>query len=180
MKWWAKMPWSSFSECWALSQFFTLLFHHTFIKKPFSSSSLSAIRVVSSTHLSLLIFLLAILIPACDSSSPVFLMMYSAYKLNKQGDNIQPWRTSFPIWNQSVSPCPVLTVTSWLRILQNLAKLANSVYVWLGNCAPESIQLLFWSYCIMIYSGKDKLMLGMLNKGNFIEENGLIGTEDYR
>ena len=28
-------------------------------------------------------------------------MMYSAYKLNKQGDNIQPWRTPFPIWNQS-------------------------------------------------------------------------------
>ena len=36
-------------------------------------------------------------------------MMYSAYKLNKQGDNIRPWRTPFPIWNQSV-PCPVLTV----------------------------------------------------------------------
>ena len=30
----------------------------------------------------------AILIPACVSSSPAFLMMYSAYKLNKQGDNI--------------------------------------------------------------------------------------------
>jgi len=28
--------------------------------------------------------------------------MYSAYKLNKQGDNIQPWHTPFPIWNQSV------------------------------------------------------------------------------
>ena len=27
--------------------------------------------------------------------------MYSAYKLNKQGDNIQPWRTPFPIWNQN-------------------------------------------------------------------------------
>ena len=26
--------------------------------------------------------------------------MYSAYKLNKQGDSIQPWRTPFPIWNQ--------------------------------------------------------------------------------
>ena len=26
-------------------------------------------------------------------------MMYSAYKLNKQGDNIQPWHTPFPIWN---------------------------------------------------------------------------------
>ena len=46
------------------------------------------------------------------SSSPVFLMMYSAYKLNKQGDNIQPRRTAFPIWNQSVVPCPVLTVAS--------------------------------------------------------------------
>ena len=39
--------------------------------------------------------------------------MYSAYKLNKQGDSIQPWRTPFPIWNQSVVPCPVLTVASW-------------------------------------------------------------------
>ena len=38
--------------------------------------------------------------------------MYSAYKLNKQGDNIQPWCTPFPIWNQSVVPCPVLTVAS--------------------------------------------------------------------
>ena len=40
-------------------------------------------------------------------------MRYSAYKLNKQGDNKQPWRTPFPIWNQSVVPCPVLTVASW-------------------------------------------------------------------
>ena len=39
--------------------------------------------------------------------------MYSAYKLNKQGDNIQPWCTPFPIWNPSVVPCPVLTVASW-------------------------------------------------------------------
>ena len=39
--------------------------------------------------------------------------MYSAYKLNKQGDNIQLWCTPFPIWNQSVVPCPVLTVASW-------------------------------------------------------------------
>ena len=28
------------------------------------------------------------LIPVCASSSPAFLMMYSAYKLNKQADNI--------------------------------------------------------------------------------------------
>ena len=80
-------------------------------------SSLSAMRVVSSAYLRLLIFLLAILLPACASSSPEFLMMYSACKLNKQGDNInkqeQPWHTPYPIWNQSVVPCPVLTVASW-------------------------------------------------------------------
>ena len=40
-------------------------------------------------------------------------IMYSAYKLNKQGDNIQPWCTPFPIQNQSAVPCPVLTVASW-------------------------------------------------------------------
>ena len=53
-----------------------------------------------------------ILIQTCASSRP-FLMMYSKYKLNKQGDNIQPWHTPFPTWNQSVVPCPVLTVASW-------------------------------------------------------------------
>ena len=37
----------------------------------------------------------------------------SAYKSNKQGDNIQPWWAPFPIWNQSFVPCPVLTVASW-------------------------------------------------------------------
>ena len=55
----------------------------TFIKRLFSFSLLSAIRVVSSAYLRLLIFLLVILIPACASSSPGFHMMYSAYKLNK-------------------------------------------------------------------------------------------------
>ena len=86
------------------------LFSFTFIKRLLSSSSFSAIRVVSSAYLRLLIFLPAILIPACASSSPVFLMMYFAYKLNKQGDNIESWRTPFPIWNQSIVPCPILTV----------------------------------------------------------------------
>ena len=71
----------SFKPTYSLSSF-------TFIKKLFSSL-LSTIRVVSSTYLRLLIFL-AILIPPCASSSPAFLMMYSAQKLNKQGDNMQP------------------------------------------------------------------------------------------
>ena len=65
----------SFKATFPLSSF-------TFIKRLFSSSLLSAIRVVSSAYLRLLVFLLAILIPACVSSSIAFLMMYSAYKLN--------------------------------------------------------------------------------------------------
>ena len=85
----------------------------TFIKRLFSSSSLSAMTVVSSVYLSLLIFVPAVLIPACASSSPAFLVMYSAYKLNKQGDNIQPWHTPLSIWNQSIVLCPVLSVASW-------------------------------------------------------------------
>ena len=66
----------SFKPTFSLSSF-------TFINRLFSSL-LSVIRVVSSAYLRLLIFLLAILIPACASSSPEFLKMYSAYKLNKQ------------------------------------------------------------------------------------------------
>ena len=96
----------SFKPAFSLSSF-------TVINRFFSSSSLSAIRVVSSAYLRLLIFLPVILIPACVSSSPAFHRIYSTYKLNKQGDNTQPWCTPFPIWNQSVVPCPVLTVASW-------------------------------------------------------------------
>ena len=96
----------SFKPAFSLSSF-------TFIKRLFSSSSLSAIRVVSSAYLWLLMFLPAILILACDLFSPAFCLMYSAYKLNKQGDNIQSRHTSVPILKQSVVPCSVLTVASW-------------------------------------------------------------------
>ena len=96
----------SFKPTFSLSSF-------TFIKRLFSSSSLYPIRVVSSAYLRLLIFLPAFLIPACSSPSSAFPMMYSAYKLNKHGDNIQPWHNPFPIWNPSVIPCPVLTVAFW-------------------------------------------------------------------
>ena len=81
----------SFKPTFSLSSF-------TFIKRFFSSSLLSAISVVPSAYLRLLIFLLEILISACASSSPAFHVMYSAYKLNKQGDNIQPWHIPFSTW----------------------------------------------------------------------------------
>ena len=96
----------SFKPGFSLSSF-------TFIKSLFSSYSLSAISVVSSAYLRLLIFLPENLIPACASSILAFCMMYSAYELNMQGDNIQPQCSPFPIWNQSVVPCQVLTVASW-------------------------------------------------------------------
>ena len=73
----------SFKPAFSFSSF-------TLIKRLLNSPSLSAIRVVSSAYLRLLIVLPVILIPACASSSLAFHMMYSAYKLNKQGDNIQP------------------------------------------------------------------------------------------
>ena len=72
----------SFKPAFSLSCF-------TFIKN-FCSSLLSAIRVVSSAYLRLFIILPAILILTCVSSSLAFHMLGSAYKLNKQGDNIQP------------------------------------------------------------------------------------------
>ena len=113
------LPWSDRTGChnlcfWMLSFKPTFsVFSFTFIKRLFSSSSLPAKRLVSSAYLRLLIFLPAVLIPACASSYLAFRMMYSAYNLNKQGDNIQPWCTPFLISNQSVVPCPVLTVASW-------------------------------------------------------------------
>ena len=95
----------SFKPGFSLSSFI-------FIKMLFSSSSLSAIKVISSAYLRLLIFLLAILISTCESFSPAFHMMYSAYKLNKRGDNRQPWHTPFPVWNKSIVSCPVLAAPS--------------------------------------------------------------------
>ena len=78
----------SFKLTFSLSSF-------NFIKRNFSSSLLSTIRMMSSVYLRLLKFLPAVLIPACASSSLAFCMIYSAYKLNKQGDNMQPWHTPF-------------------------------------------------------------------------------------
>ena len=96
----------NFKPTFSLSSF-------TFIKRVFSSSSLSAVRVVSSVYLRLLIFLPAILMPACVSSSPAFCVMYFTYKLNKESDNIQPWRTLFPTLNQFVVPLIMLFTTKF-------------------------------------------------------------------
>ena len=129
----------TFKPSFSLSSF-------TFIKRFFSSSSPYAIRVVSSAYLRWLIFLPAILIPTCASSSSVFLMMYSAQKLNKQGDDIQPWRTPFPIWNQSVVPCPVLTLLPDLCIGFSRGRSGRLIFSSLSefstvSCDPHSQRL---------------------------------------
>ena len=77
------LPWSDGTRCYYLIVYWMLSFKPTFslsffIMRLFSSSSLSALRVVSSACLRLLIFLMAILIPACASYSLAFCLMYSA------------------------------------------------------------------------------------------------------
>ena len=110
------------------------LFSFTFIRRLFSSSLLSAISVVSSAYLRLL-FLPAVLILGCDSSSLVFHLICSA----KAG--WQPYYTPFPIWNQSIVLCLVLTIASWsaYRFLRRQVK-------WSGISIPLRIfHILLWS-----------------------------------
>ena len=85
----------------------------TLINRLFSSSLVSAIRVVLSAYLRLLIFLPAILILAYGLSSLEFCVVYSACKLSMQSDKIQLCHTPFPVLNQFIVPCPVLTGASW-------------------------------------------------------------------
>ena len=93
------------------------LFSFTFIKGLFSYFSLSFIRVVSSAYLGLLIFLLEILIPACDSSSPSFHLTYSTYRfpdgsvvanppVNAGHIYLIPGVGEIP-WNKKWQPTPV-------------------------------------------------------------------------
>ena len=112
------LPWNDGTRCHDLN-FWMLSFNSVFSLSSFTlikrlcSSLLSAIRVVSSAYLRLLIFLLAILILAWASSSLAFCMMYPAQKLNKLGVNIQACCATFSILDQSVVPCLVLTAALW-------------------------------------------------------------------
>ena len=101
----------------------------TFIKRLFSSSLLSVFRVVSSAYLMLSIFL-----PQSwfQLVLHLFHTMYSAYKLNKQGDNIQTWHIYLQNLNQSVVLCLVLIVASWpaCRILRRKVRWSGIPISW--------------------------------------------------
>ena len=87
-------------------------------------------------------------------------MMYSAYKLNKQGDSIQPWHTLFPICNQSVVPCPVLTVASWpaYRFLKRQVRWSGIPISWrifhsllLSTHSKALAQSILYSWCVFFF-----------------------------
>ena len=123
----------------------------TLIKRLFSSSSVSAIRVVSSAYQGLLILLLEILIPTCDLSSSAFCMMCSAYNLNKQGDHIQLWRTSFPVFllmrcSMSSSNCCFLSYIFWIQVPYLIKDLKIIFF------HPVIVLLLTWWHCLKHWS----------------------------
>ena len=90
-------------------------------------------------------FLLPILISACNLSIPAFLMMCSAYRLSKQADSRKPCHIPFSIWNQSVVPYRVLTAAFWpsCRFLRRQVR-------WFGY----SHSFKSFSHCVMIHTVK--------------------------
>jgi len=86
---------TEFKPTFSLSSF-------AFIKKLFSSSSLCVIKVEPSVYL----IIIDISPSSLDSSlcfiQPVFCMMYSAYNLNQQGDNIPALIYSFSQFGTSL------------------------------------------------------------------------------
>ena len=115
--------------------------------------------MVSSAYLRLLIFLPAILIPAWASSSLALFMMYSAYKLDKQSDSIQSWRSPFPIWNQSVvlsgSDCCFLTC---IQISQDAGQV-----IWYSHLLKNFPQ------CVVIYTVKGFSIVNEAEVDGFLE-----------
>ena len=101
------------------------LFYFTFIKRLFNSSLLSVIRVVSSVYLRLLIFLPAILIPACASSCDVFCI-----KVKYAGWHYTALTYSF-LDLESVC-CPMSSSNYWFLTCIQISQEADKV-VWYSH-----------------------------------------------
>ena len=100
-----------YKESWALKNwcFWTVVLERT-LESPLDCKEIQPVHPKGDQSW---VFIAAWLNLTVLYPSPAFHIMYSAYKLNKQGDNIQPWHSPFSVWNQSVVPCLVLTVASW-------------------------------------------------------------------
>ena len=78
--------------------------------------------------------------------------MYSTYKLNKQGDNIQPWHTPFPIWSQ----CPMSSSNCCFLTCIQVSQEADQV-VWYSHLSQNFPQF------IVIHTVKG---FGIVNKAD--------------
>ena len=108
----------------------------TLIKRLSSFSSLSAIKMASSIYVRLLMFLLAILIPVCDLSSPAFSITYSAWKSNKQGDNIQ---SSCSVAQSCLTFCDSMNCsTPGFPVLHYLPVFAQTHVYWVNDAIQPS------------------------------------------
>ena len=80
--------------------------------------------------------------------------MYSAFKLNKEGDSIQPWLNPFLIWNQSIVPRPVQTCClTCIQISQEAGQVVWYSHLF-HNC-PQSVVIHTvkgCSYTVLLYS----------------------------
>ena len=87
---------------------------------------------------------------------------HSVNKLNKQADNIQLCCTPFPIWNQSIVSCLVLTVASWpeYRFLRRQAR-------W--SCIPMCLRI---SHSFL-WSTQSKALVQLINRGKCIFWNSV-------
>ena len=96
MKWWDWMPWSSFSKCWVLSQLF-----HSPLSLSSRGSLLSFKCFFTFCHKGGVICISEVIdiFPGNLDFTLCFIqpdILHDVkYKLNKQGDNIQPWCTPF-------------------------------------------------------------------------------------
>ena len=127
------LPWSDRIGCHDLH--FSFLFSSfTLIKRLFSSSSLSAIRVVLSANLRLLIFLPAILIPTYALSNPAFHLMYSVYKLNSR---VTIYSLEVLLSQFGISSCSMSGSNCWFLTCIHLSQEAGNV-VWYSHLFKKS------------------------------------------
>ena len=147
------LPWSDGTRCHDL-RFFVLfcflilnfkpafsLSSFTLIKRLFSSSSSSAIRVVSSTiwgfqYFSLQSWFQLVLHVVC---SLAFHMIYSAYKLNKLGDNTQPWCTISQFWTSPLFHVQFYCFLTCIQVSQETDKIAW--YFYLSKSFPQFVMI---------------------------------------
>ena len=147
----------SFKPTFSLSSF-------TFIKKLFNSSGLSAISVVSSVYLWLLIFLLATLNPVYDSSILTFCMMYFCIYVKQAGWQYAALPYSFfnfePVCcSMSNSTCCFLTT---ILVFQEIGKVDWYSHL-LKNFKRNSVSVFKRSHSLL-WSTHSKSLVYIVNK----------------